>query len=130
MSSPSPVVLTSRPLWTAMVGSISSARMALSAWSVPLSSAPISREYPATSAARIAARRRVVEAMARAGPPGFEDRITLTLPQLARHDRRRTDRAAPEAFPLGTHSRLAGCRDDLLKSKSVFPGRRPLWASL
>src|SRR5262249_21452502 len=57
---PSPVVFTSRPLWAAIAGSITSARMALSLLSVPASSDPISREYPATSAARIAARRRVV----------------------------------------------------------------------
>src|SRR6516165_10195652 len=44
------------------------------------------------SAASMAASRRVVEAMAAAGPPGVEE-YALTLPQLARHDRRRTDRA-------------------------------------
>jgi hypothetical protein len=41
------------------------------AWSrswVPSSSAPISREYPATSAARIAAGRRMVEGHGWAGP--------------------------------------------------------------
>ena len=43
-SRPSPVVLTSLPLCAAIVGSISSARIAFSAWRVPLSSAPISRE--------------------------------------------------------------------------------------
>jgi hypothetical protein len=59
-SSPSPVVLTSRPLCAAIIGSISSPRMAFSLVRVPPSSAPISREYPATSAAKIAARRRVV----------------------------------------------------------------------
>ena len=52
-------VLTSRPLCAAIVGSISSARIALSRARVPPSSAPIRREYPATSAAKIAARRRV-----------------------------------------------------------------------
>jgi hypothetical protein len=59
MSNPSPVVLTSRPLFAAMVGLISSARIVLRAWRVPPSSVPISREYPATSAAKIAARRRI-----------------------------------------------------------------------
>jgi len=57
-SKPSPVVLTMWPLCAAIVGSNSSARIALNAWRVPPSSSPISREYPATSAARIAARRR------------------------------------------------------------------------
>src|SRR6516162_9921815 len=41
---PSPVVLTSRPLCAAIVGSNSSACIALKAWRVPLSSAPIRRE--------------------------------------------------------------------------------------
>src|SRR6516165_4042063 len=59
-SMPSPVVLTMRPLCSAIFGSRSSRRSALRRSSVPSSSAPISREYPATSAARIAARRRVV----------------------------------------------------------------------
>ena len=58
-SRPSPVVLTMRPLCSAIFGSRSSRRSALRRSSVPSSSAPISREYPATSAARIAARRRV-----------------------------------------------------------------------
>ena len=58
-SRPSPVVLTMRPWCSAIFGSRSSRRSALRRSSVPSSSAPISREYPATSAARIAARRRV-----------------------------------------------------------------------
>jgi hypothetical protein len=45
-SPPSPVVLTSRPLCLEIVGSISSARIALRPWRVPPLSAPISREYP------------------------------------------------------------------------------------
>ena len=53
------VVLTMRPWCSAIFGSISSWRSALRRSSVPSSSASISREYPATSAARIAARRRV-----------------------------------------------------------------------
>src|SRR6516164_10111341 len=58
-SIPSPVVLTMRPWCSAICGSRSSRRSALRCSSVPSSSAPISREYPATSAARIAARRRL-----------------------------------------------------------------------
>jgi hypothetical protein len=58
-SKPSPVVLTMRPRCSVIFGSISSARIALSRLRVPSSSVPISREYPATSAASIAARRRV-----------------------------------------------------------------------
>src|SRR5258708_29443179 len=58
-SKPSPVVLTMRPRCSAILGSISSARIDLSRSRVPSSSAPINREYPATSAARIAARRRL-----------------------------------------------------------------------
>jgi hypothetical protein len=41
---PSPVVLTMRPRWLAIFGSISSARSAFSRPSVPFSSASISRE--------------------------------------------------------------------------------------
>ena len=52
-----------RPWCSAIFGSRKSRRSAFRRSSVPSSSAPISREYPATSAARIAARRRV-EAMA------------------------------------------------------------------
>jgi len=74
-SSPSPVVLTSLPLCAAIVRSISSARMAFSAWRVPPSSAPISREYPATSAAKIAARRRVAVILP-ASPPCADQRST------------------------------------------------------
>ena len=43
-SRPSPVVLTMRPPYSAIFGSISSCRWAFSAASVPLSSRPISRE--------------------------------------------------------------------------------------
>ena len=57
-SRPSPVVLTMRPWCSAIFGSTSSRRSALRGSSVPSSSAPISREYRATSAARIAASRR------------------------------------------------------------------------
>src|SRR5262249_14898683 len=55
---PSPVVLTIRPRCAATSGSISSRRCPRSRSCVPSSSAPIKREYPATSAARIAVRRR------------------------------------------------------------------------
>jgi hypothetical protein len=47
------------PLCSLIFGSTSSRRCALSRSCVPSSSAPISREYPATSAARIAVRRRI-----------------------------------------------------------------------
>jgi hypothetical protein len=52
---PSPMSLTIRPEWAAIVGSISSRRKALSRDSVPASSMPMRREYPTTSADRIAA---------------------------------------------------------------------------
>ncbi len=55
---PSPVVLTMRPSCSAILGSISSRRWAFSAASVPLSSTPMRREYPATSSETIAASRR------------------------------------------------------------------------
>ena len=57
-SMPSPVVLTMRPRCSLILGSTTSRRSAFNAASVPSSSAPISREYEATSAARIAASRR------------------------------------------------------------------------
>jgi hypothetical protein len=50
---------TMRPWCLAIFGSTNSRRSALRPLSVPSSSALISREYPATSAARIAARRRI-----------------------------------------------------------------------
>ena len=50
--------LDERPRCSAIFGSTSWRRCAFRRSSVPSSSAPISREYPATSAARIAARRR------------------------------------------------------------------------
>src|SRR5262250_1204332 len=52
---PSPVRFTTRPLWTATVGSIRSLRSARSLARVRSSSAPASRLNPTTSAARIAA---------------------------------------------------------------------------
>ncbi len=54
-SVPSPVRLNTRPLCTAMVGSITSLRSALSRAKVRSSSLPVSRLKPTTSAARIAA---------------------------------------------------------------------------
>ena len=62
-SNPSPVVLTMRPWCSAIFGSRSSRRSALRRSSVPSSSVSISREYPATSAARIAASRRVARSV-------------------------------------------------------------------
>ena len=56
---PSPVRLTTRPWWTAIVGSIRSLRSARSRASVRSSSAPARRLKPTTSAARIAASLRV-----------------------------------------------------------------------
>jgi len=55
---PSPVFLTVHPWCSTILGSIRSRRWAWRLSCVPSSSAPISREYPATSAARIATRRR------------------------------------------------------------------------
>src|SRR5262244_3160531 len=52
---PSPVRFTTRPLWTAIVGSTRSLRRARSLANVRSSSAPASRLNPTTSAARIAA---------------------------------------------------------------------------
>ena len=76
MSNPSPVVLTMRPRCSLTLGSPSSRRIAFSAASVPSSSAPISREYPATSAARMAARRRVWLMSARRSPGAGPKQIT------------------------------------------------------
>src|SRR5262249_2585834 len=55
---PSPVFFTMRPRCSPIFGLTSCPRWALSLSCVPSSSTPIRREYPATSAARIAARRR------------------------------------------------------------------------
>jgi len=66
---PSPVVLKMRPRCWAISGSISSRRSLLRAARVPSSSAPISREYPATSAQRIAASRRSTRSSASAPFP-------------------------------------------------------------
>ena len=54
-SAPSPMSLTIRPEWAAIVGSISSRLKAFSRDNVPVSSMPMRREYPTTSADRIAA---------------------------------------------------------------------------
>ncbi len=56
---PSPVRLTTRPLWTAIIGSIRSLRSARSRASMRSSSEPASRLYPTTSDTRIAASFRV-----------------------------------------------------------------------
>jgi hypothetical protein len=55
---PSPVFFTTRPLCSAIFGLTNCPRWAFRRSCVPSSSAPIRREYPATSAARIAVRRR------------------------------------------------------------------------
>ena len=52
---PSPISFTMRPLWAATAGSKTVSRCRFRAASVPASSAPIKREYPTTSAAKIAA---------------------------------------------------------------------------
>src|SRR5215472_9046784 len=57
---PSPVFFTIRPRYSPIFGLTNSRRWAWSRSWVPSSFAPIRREYPATSAARIAARRRTV----------------------------------------------------------------------
>src|SRR6516164_1381273 len=62
-SIPSPVFFTMRPRCSLIFGSTSSRRCPLSRSCVPSSSVPIRREYPATSAARIAVRRRVAVAV-------------------------------------------------------------------
>ena len=58
ISNPSPVVLTMRPLCSAIFRSIRSRRNVLRRARVPASSRSIRRLYPATSAARMAASRR------------------------------------------------------------------------
>ncbi len=60
-SMPSPISLTIRPLCSAILGSMRSERRVFRAASVPSSSARIRREYPTTSVARMAARRRSIE---------------------------------------------------------------------
>jgi len=58
ISSPSPVVLTMRPPLLTTSGAAAS-RCSRTARAVPASSSPMRREYPTTSAARIAASLRV-----------------------------------------------------------------------
>ena len=54
-STPSPISLTIRPEWAAIIGSINSRLSAFRRERVPASSIPMRREYPTTSADRIAA---------------------------------------------------------------------------
>ena len=54
-SAPSPMSLTIRPEWAAISGSMRSRLMAFKRARVPASSIPMRREYPTTSADRIAA---------------------------------------------------------------------------
>jgi hypothetical protein len=70
-SAPSPVVLTMRPRWVAIAGSMSARRWAFSAPNVPTSSTLISRLYPTISEARMAASRRWMESLESLckGPP-------------------------------------------------------------
>jgi hypothetical protein len=75
MIEPSPVRLTMRPWWSAMVGSMRSLRSALRRARVLSSSAPASRLYPTTSATRIAASFRVSLI---AHPPGVMRHSTKT----------------------------------------------------
>jgi hypothetical protein len=56
-SAPSPMSLTIRPEWAAIAGSIRSRQIAFNRFNVPASWIPIRREYPTTSAERIAASR-------------------------------------------------------------------------
>jgi hypothetical protein len=65
---PSPVVLTIRPRWDAMVGSTSAFLMAFSRAKLPSSSVPMRRLYPATSAASTAANRRCARSPVKIGP--------------------------------------------------------------
>jgi len=88
-SKPSPVFFTVRPRCSVIFGSTSCPKCALRRACVPSSSSPMRREYPATSAARIAASRRV-EAIARVGPL-IEHSICLTIAQA------RASRHAPDA---------------------------------
>ena len=82
MRMPSPVRLTTRPLCTAMVGSIRSLRRARSRASVRSSSEPESLLYPATSAARMAASFRV-SAMAVPSPHARLARLLVGLDRLS-----------------------------------------------
>src|SRR3984893_7966695 len=113
-SMPSPVVLTTRPWCSAIFGSTSSRRTALRRSSVPSSSAPISREYPATSAARIAARRRVWLMSAHRQAQARQEELAVlgvAKGEMARHDQRANgaqladDRAR---FAEPTHMRVTG----------------------
>ena len=61
----SPVVFTMRPRCSLILGSIKSRRCVLSRASVPSSSVPIRRLYPATSAARMAESRRSTRSVAK-----------------------------------------------------------------
>jgi hypothetical protein len=67
----SPAVRKTRPRLAEIAGLIRSARNARIRATVPFSSAPVSPEYPATSAANIAASRRPIRsALICAGPAG------------------------------------------------------------
>src|SRR4249920_2867054 len=83
MRTPSPVRLTTRPLCTAMVGSIRSLRSARSLARVRSSSEPASLLYPAKSAARMAASLRV-SAMAVPSSHARLARLLVALDRLFR----------------------------------------------
>src|SRR6266404_9032382 len=80
-SMPSPVVLTIRPRCTVMAGSTSAFRNDLSCASVPSSSRPIKRLYPATSAASTAASRRSTCSLLKMHPRG-SGKLNVHVAQL------------------------------------------------
>src|SRR5262245_23036246 len=101
---PSPVRFTTRPLWTAIVGSTRSLRRARSLANVRSSSAPASRLNPTTSAARIAA--------------SFRDSV-MSVPQVSRRNP-----SAREVLNLTSRAGLSSRMGSSVPSRS-FPPRTP-----
>ena len=107
-SMPSPVVLTIRPRCAATVGSSRDFLAALRRANTPSSSAPIRRLYPATSAAKIAARRRSTRLSATTAPEIGKSvpRHQSTGPcSWARANAREWD--GPAVLPLRTAQRMS-----------------------
>src|SRR5262249_2930619 len=74
---PSPVVLTIRPRCSTILGSTSCRRSASRSARVPSSSVPMRRLYPATSAARMAARRRSARSLGKASSHSVSSLLQL-----------------------------------------------------
>src|SRR6516165_10698276 len=107
-----------RPRCSRIFGSTTSVRCALKRSCVPSSSAPIRREYPTTSAARIAARRRVAVVVAIA-------RAALTLAPNLTYFRRERDLLRPRCGGGGDHGEPA--MSVTLPARPPYADRRKKW---